>query len=101
MQKTIVAQLRRLVKSGADNHYQLEERHPQQLEIIEGIGVLCRVRLKDKVPPCFITFKKGSSLYGFNAFYSEQHKEPDEIKNHGSESNVSKPSSCAWGGKQC
>mmetsp|Transcript_17791 Transcript_17791/g.22403 ORF Transcript_17791/g.22403 Transcript_17791/m.22403 type:complete len:187 (-) Transcript_17791:1160-1720(-) len=87
LQKTICAQLRRLVMSGDNNHVVLEERHPQQLEVIENIGVLCRIRLKDKAPPCIITFKKTSSLYGFNCYYSEYLREPDESKNHGSETN--------------
>ena len=27
-------------------------------------------------------------MYGFNLYYSEYLKEPDEMKNHGSETNV-------------
>ena len=87
--KTISAQLKRLVKSGDNSHYTLEERRSEEFEVIENVGVLLRLRLKDKTPPCVIKFKPTTSNATFRVFYSEIFKEPDEIDNHGSEVNVS------------
>ena len=79
------------MKSGDTNHYLIEERRPQVFEIIEGIGVLARIRLKDKTPPCVITFtkEKGAQPQRFKCYYSESHREPDEANNHGVENDVS------------
>ena len=43
--KILTAQLKRIVKSGDNSHYTLEERRPQEFEIIEDVGVLLKLRL--------------------------------------------------------
>lgn len=77
-----------MVKSGDNSHYTLEERRTEEFEVIENVGVLLRLRLKDKTPPCVIKFKPTTSNATFRVFYSEIFKEPEEIDNHGSEVNV-------------
>lgn len=62
----------------------------EEFEVIENVGVLLRLRLKDKTPPCVIKFKPTTPNATFKVFYSEILKEPDEFDNHGSEVNPSK-----------
>jgi len=59
--------------------------------VIEDIGVLIRIRLKDKAPPCIISFKTANEEKNkiFKVFYSHDLREPSEAVNHGSEVNVS------------
>ena len=90
MKKRICAQLKRLVKSGDNSHYLLEERRPQVFEIIRGIGVLCRIRLKEKTPPLTINFLKEKKTQRFKCYYSETLREPDEVSNHGYENDPPK-----------
>ena len=77
-----------MVKSGDNSHYNLEDRRMEEFEVIENVGVLLRLRLKDKTPPCVIKFKPTTPNATFKVFYSEILKEPDEFDNHGSEVNV-------------
>ena len=87
----ISAQLKRVVKSGDNSHFTLEERQKYHFDVIEDIGVLLRIRLKDKNPPCIITFRTeaGDNNKIFKVFYSHDLREPNEQTNHGSEVNVS------------
>ena len=57
--------------------------------MIEGIGVLIKLRLKDKTPPCVLSFKTGTNQM-FKVFQSMELREPTEFSNHGSDINVSK-----------
>jgi len=83
------ALLRRIVKSGDSSHICLEERRPHEVEVIEEIGVLLKLRLKDKTPPCIIKFQKTrSKRETFKLFYSCDVREPDETTNSGSEVDV-------------
>ena len=82
--RTVNAQLKRLVNSGDNSHYTLEDRRPEEFEVIEGIGVLLRVRLKERTPPLFIRFKCENKNKYFRVFYSYELREPTENNNHGS-----------------
>ena len=88
--KTINAQLKRIVNSGESSHETLEERRSTEFEVIEDIGVLVRLRLKDKTPPLTIRFKKSKSNTTFKLFYSHDIKFPNEDNNHGYQYNVSR-----------
>ena len=58
--------------------------------MIEGIGVLLRLRLKDKTPPCIINFRPEDRRRDiYKVYYSHDLREPDENANHGVEVNVS------------
>jgi len=87
--KTLDAMLKRIVSSGDSSHYVLEERNPQEFEVIENIGILMKIRLKDKLPPCVIRFKVPEKNKVFKVFYSHELREPNEYNNNGFESNVS------------
>ena len=80
-----------MVKSGDTSHFTLEERQKLQFDVIEDIGVLLRIRLKDKNPPCIISFRTEEAERNkiFKVFYSHDLREPNEQTNHGSEVNVS------------
>ena len=81
--------LKRVVNYGDSSHYMLEERSPQVFEVIEGIGVLLKIRMKDKTPPCVIRFSRKPKNSILKVFYSNEVREPTELINHGSELNVS------------
>ena len=87
--KTIRAQLKLIVNSGDSSHQQLEERRPEVFEIIEGIGVLLKIRMKDKTPPCVLKFSRSKKLDIFKVYYSFDAREPTEQNNQGHELNVS------------
>ena len=87
--KTINAQLRRIVNSGDSSHHLLEDRRAEEYEVISGIGVLIKLRLKDKTPPCILSFRTGMKNQMFRVFYSTELREPTESSNHGSDINVS------------
>ena len=87
--KTLKAELKKMVKSGDNSHYTLEDRRPQEFEVIEDVGVLLKLHLKDLKPPCTINFKTASRVQKFKVFFSNDLKEPTEYNNHGSEENVS------------
>ena len=87
--KTLDAMLKRIVSSSDSSHYVLEDRNPQEFEVIENIGILMKIRLKDKLPPCVIRFKVPEKNKIFKLFYSHELREPNEYNNHGFESNVS------------
>ena len=82
------AELKKMVKSGDDSHYTLEDRRPQEFEVIENVGVLLKLHLKELKPPCTIHFKTASRIQKFKVYYSNDLKEPTEYNNHGSEDNV-------------
>ena len=67
----------------------LEDRQSQEFDVISGIGVLIKLRLKDKVPPCILSFKTGMKNQMFKVFYSMELREPTESSNNGSDINVS------------
>ena len=86
--KTIRAQLQRIVKNGDSNHLNLYDRRAHELEIVKHVGLLCKIQLKDRTPPCIIRFKgKGKR---FRVFYSFDRKEPEGHTNCTQEINVSK-----------
>lgn len=58
--------------------------------MIKGIGVLIKLRLKDRTPPCVLSFKTGGKTQTFRAYYSTDLREPNEYSNHGYESNPKK-----------
>ena len=76
--KTLKAQLKKMVKSGDNSHYTLEDRRPQDFEVIEDVGVLLKLHLKDLKPPCNIFFKASSRVSKFKVYYSNDIKEPTE-----------------------
>ena len=78
-----------MVTSGDNSHYTLEDRRPSDFEIIEDVGVLLKLHLKELKPPCTINFKSANRIQKFKVFYSNDLKEPTEYNNHGSEDNVS------------
>ena len=88
--KTLKAELKKMVKSGDNSHYTLEDRRPQEFEVIENVGVLLKLHLKELKPPCYINFKTSSRIQKFKVFYSNDLKEPTEYNNHGHEDNVRK-----------
>ena len=51
--------------------------------MIEGIGILMKIKLKDKTPPCSISFKKPND-HILKVFFSHELREPTEANNHGS-----------------
>lgn len=83
------AMLKRVVNYGDSSHYMVEERSPQVFEVIEGIGVLLKIRMKDKTPPCVIRLSRKPKNSILKVFYSSEVREPTEALNHGSELNVS------------
>ena len=87
--KTINAKLKRIVNSGDSSHHLLEDRRAEEFEVISGIGVLIKLRLKDKTPPCILTFKTGTKNQMFRVYHSMELREPTESSNHGSDINVS------------
>ena len=86
--KTLKAELKKMVKSGDNSHYTLEDRRPQEFEVIENVGVLLKLHLKELKPPCTINFKTASRIQKFKVYYSNDLKEPTEYNNHGYEDNV-------------
>lgn len=54
--KILTAKLNRIVTSGESMHQQIEERTQENFEIMENIGLLLKIRLKDRTPPLFIKF---------------------------------------------
>ena len=79
-----------MVKSGDNSHYTLEDRRSQEFEIIEDVGILLKLHLKELKPPCTISFKTTNRIQKFKVFYSNDLKEPTEYNNHGSEDNPKK-----------
>ena len=78
------------MNSGDTSHHTLEEKRWEKFEVIEGIGVLLRLRLKDKTPPCIIRFSPEDRRRDiYKVYQSYDLREPDENVNHGSETNVS------------
>ena len=86
----MTAELRKVVKSGDNCHYQLEDRRPQEFEVIENVGILVKLHLKELKPPCTISFKTQNRIQKLKVYHSNDIKEPTEFNNHGSEE-VSNP----------
>ena len=57
--------------------------------MIENVGVLLKVHLKELKPPCTISFKTHSRIQKLKVYYSNDLKEPTDYNNHGSEENLS------------
>jgi len=76
--KTLKAELKMMVKSADNSHYVLEDRRPQEFEIIEDVGCLLKLHLKELKPPCTISFKTASRIQKLKVFYSSDIKEPTE-----------------------
>ena len=75
---TLNAQLKRVVKSGDTSHFTLEERRWQEFEVIEEVGILIKLRMKDRTPPCIIRFRTANKNQVFKVFYSHDVREPTE-----------------------
>jgi hypothetical protein len=74
------ARLNRIVTTGDKLHTQVFERsNNQQFDIIEGLGLMLKVSLKDKQPPLTVSFaypydKEGPTFV--EGFYSTEFREP-------------------------
>jgi hypothetical protein len=64
--------LNRIVTSIDKLHTPIEERYPLNLQIIEGLGLMLKVKLKEKTPPCVVTimYEKEEDSNTVEAFYS-------------------------------
>ena len=90
--KTIQALIKRIVVRGDNMHEILEERDSsRKWEIIEGIGLLLKIKTKDKNPPCIIKFtnERETKNHAFKVFYSFDVREPNETTAESSQINVS------------
>ena len=75
------ARLKRIVTCGENLHEIIDERKIKPIELYEDIPMHCKLRIKDKNPPCTITLRyEGGKRAQRNLdfYWSTDHKEPGE-----------------------
>ena len=84
------AVLNQVVTSGDSMHTQLYDRDPRDIEVLEGISSLLKLKLKDKSPPCTITITGVSNVQKnfIQCFISDEHRIPCEQNSTAHEVNL-------------
>ncbi len=52
--KTLIMNLNKVVIAAEDQHTEIFEGFPKEIEVIEEISINLKLKLKDKNPPCSI-----------------------------------------------